>query len=74
MSGSLPTNTGPGYDLTGFAQTPGLGTAAQQLEYTIALLRAEQARRRAGIPVTRAVWKNLVFAGEASKGPGTPGG
>ena len=31
------------------------------------MLRAEQARRQAGIAISRPAWKNLVFTG----GPGT---
>ena len=41
--------------------------AAGQLAPLITVLRAEQARRKAGIAITRPAWKNLVFTG----GPGT---
>jgi hypothetical protein len=40
---------------------------AGQLAPLITVLRAEQARRKAGIQITRPAWKNLVFTG----GPGT---
>jgi hypothetical protein len=45
----------------------GLDTVTQQLTGLITVLRAEQARRQAGIEVTRPAWKNIVFTG----GPGT---
>lgn len=41
-------------------------TVTEQLAGPIAVLRAEQARRQAGIEVSRPAWKNLVFTG----GPG----
>lgn len=40
---------------------------AGQLAPLITVLRTEQARRKAGIAITRPAWKNLVFA----DGPGT---
>ena len=55
--------TGTG-GLAGFA---GLEMAAGQLAPLLTVLRAEQARRKAGIAISRPVWKNLVFTG----GPGT---
>ena len=50
--------------LTGLA---GLEAVSEQLAGPIAVLRAEQARRKAGAAVTRAAWKNLIFIG----GPGS---
>ena len=41
--------------------------AAGQLTPLVTVLRAEQARRTAGIAISRPAWKNLVFTG----GPGT---
>jgi hypothetical protein len=58
---------GPGQDLGELAALPGLEQVAGQIAPVIAVLRAEQARRRAGIEIRRPAWKNLVFAG----GPGT---
>jgi hypothetical protein len=49
------------------AALPGLEQVAEQIAPLIAVLRAEQARRRAGIEIRRPAWRNLVFAG----GPGT---
>ena len=57
----------PGADLGGLAALPGLETVTGQIADLIAVLRAEQARRRAGIEIRRPAWKNLVFTG----GPGT---
>jgi ATPase family associated with various cellular activities (AAA) len=54
-------------DLGGLAALPGLEAVAEQLERWVAVLRAEQARRRSGAAVGRPAWKNLVFAG----GPGS---
>ena len=56
-----------GQDLGGLAGLPGLETVAGQLGERIAVLRAEQARRQAGLAIKRPAWKNLVFTG----GPGT---
>ena len=56
----------PGADLGGLAALPGLETVSGQIADLIAVLRAEQARRRAGIEIARPAWKNLVFTG----GPG----
>ncbi len=56
-----------GQDLGGLAGLPGLETVAGQLGERIAVLRAEQARRQAGLTITRPAWRNLVFTG----GPGT---
>jgi len=49
------------------AALPGLETVTKQLTGLITVLRAEQARRQAGIEITRPAWKNIVFTG----GPGT---
>ena len=57
----------PGADLGGLAALPGLETVTGQIADLIAVLRAEQARRQAGIEIRRPAWKNLVFTG----GPGT---
>ena len=38
------------YDLGGLAEIPGLETVSEQLTGLIDVLRAEQARRQAGIP------------------------
>ncbi len=54
-------------DLGELAALPGLEQVAGQIAPLIAVLRAEQARRRAGIEIRRPAWKNLVFTG----GPGT---
>ena len=51
----------------GLAGLAGLEMVAGQLAPLLAVLRAEQARRKAGIAVSRPAWKNLVFTG----GPGT---
>jgi hypothetical protein len=51
----------------GLAALAGLEMAAGQLAPLLAVLRAEQARRKAGIAISRPAWKNLVFTG----GPGT---
>jgi hypothetical protein len=48
------------------AVLPGLEAVSEQLTGLITVLRAEQARRGAGIEITRPAWKNLVFTG----GPG----
>jgi hypothetical protein len=54
-------------DTSGLVAVPGLEKVAGQLAPLIMVLRAEQARRKAGIQITRPAWKNLVFTG----GPGT---
>jgi hypothetical protein len=56
-----------GADLGGLAALPGLETVAGQIADLIAVLRAKQARRQAGIEIRRSAWKNLVFTG----GPGS---
>ena len=61
---ALDRNPGLG---NGMAAVPGLETVTEQLAGPIAVLRAEQARRQAGIEISRPAWKNLVFTG----GPGT---
>jgi hypothetical protein len=50
----------------GLASLPGLEAVREQLAGVIAVIRAELARRDAGVAVTRPAWKNLVFTG----GPG----
>ena len=64
VSGRTP---GLGLDMGELAALPGLEQVAGQIAPLIAVLRAEQARRRAGIEIRRPAWKNLVFTG----GPGT---
>jgi len=54
-------------DMGGLASLAGLEAVSEQLAGPIAVLRAEQARRKAGAAVTRAAWKNLIFTG----GPGS---
>ena len=53
-------------DTGGLVAVPGLETVGGQLAPLIMVLRAEQARRKAGIAISRPAWKNLVFTG----GPG----
>jgi hypothetical protein len=68
-----PANGAPGlgqdlaHDMGGLASLPGLERVSEQIGGLIAVLRAEQARRQAGVAVKRPAWKNLVFAG----GPGS---
>jgi hypothetical protein len=54
-------------DTGGLAALAGLEMVAGQLAPLVTVLRAEQARRKAGIAVSRPAWKNLIFTG----GPGT---
>jgi hypothetical protein len=54
-------------DTSGMTAFPGLEMVAGQIAPPLMVLRAEQARRRVGIAVSRPAWKNLVFTG----GPGT---
>jgi hypothetical protein len=54
-------------DMGELAALPGLEQVAGQVAPLIAVLRAEQARRRAGIEVRRPAWKNLVFTGGTGK-------
>ena len=49
------------------ASLAGLQAVSEQLARRMAVLQAEQARRQAGMAVSRAAWKNLVFTG----GPGS---
>ena len=58
----------PEADLGGLAALPGLEPVTGQIADLIAVLRAEQARRKAGIAISRAAWKNLVFTGGAGTG------
>jgi hypothetical protein len=53
-------------DMSGLVGLAGLEAVCEQLAGPIAVLRAEQARRKAGAAVMRAAWKNLIFTG----GPG----
>src|SRR5579859_5438654 len=46
----------------------GLEPVTTQLTGLIAILRAEQARRQAGIQISRPAWKNLVFTGAPGAG------
>jgi hypothetical protein len=52
----------------GLAALAGLERAAGQLAPLITVLQAEQARRKAGIAITRPAWKNLVFTGGSGHG------
>ena len=61
---ALDRNPGPENEM---GALPGLETVTEQLAGPIAVLRAEQARRQAGIEISRPAWKNLIFTG----GPGT---
>jgi len=54
-------------DASGLAALPGLEVVTGQLAPLITVLQVEQARRKAGIAISRPTWKNLVFTG----GPGT---
>ena len=54
-------------DTGGLVALAGLEMAAGQFAPLLAVLRAEQARRKAGIAISRPAWKNVVFTG----GPGT---
>jgi stage V sporulation protein K len=54
-------------DIGGLAALPGLQAVTKQLARLITVLCAEQARRQAGVQISRPAWKNLVFTG----GPGT---
>jgi hypothetical protein len=56
----------PGPDTGCLSALPGLDMVAGQLAPLITVLRAEQARRHAGVAISRPAWKNLVFTG----GPG----
>src|ERR1700683_762946 len=62
-------NGAPGLeqDMGGLAALPGLEMVSEQLAGWFTVLRAEQARRRAGTTISRQAWLNLVFTG----GPGT---
>ena len=53
---------------TGLADLKGLEGVRDQLDVVIAVLKAEQARRKAGAAVRRPAWKNLVFTGLAGSG------
>lgn len=58
-------------DTGGLAALPGLEVVAGQLEpLMITVLRAEQARRKAGIAISRPAWKNLVSP--AAPAPASP--
>jgi hypothetical protein len=50
------------------AGLPGLETVREQLEGAIAVVRAEQARRDAGVAVSRPARKNMVFTGDPGSG------
>ena len=57
----------PAADPGDLGALPGLEMVTGQIADLIAVLRAEQARRQAGMQIRRAAWKNLVFTG----GPGS---
>ena len=56
------------HDMGELAALPGLEKVAGQIAPLIAVLQAEQARRRAGIEIRHPAWKNLVFTGGAGTG------
>lgn len=53
---------------TGLSGLQGLEGVRSQLDDVIAVLEAEQVRRRAGLAVRRPAWKNLVFTGPPGSG------
>ena len=55
-------------DMGGLAALAGLEMAAGQLAPLVTVLRAEQARRTAGIAISRPAWKNLVITGSPGTG------
>lgn len=55
-------------DMGGLAELPGLETVSEQLAGAIAVIRAELARKDAGVAVARPAWKNLVFTGGSGSG------
>jgi hypothetical protein len=65
---SLVQDRGTVQDMGGLASLPGLDTVRDQLAAVIAVIKAERARRDAGMPVTRPRWKNLVFTGSPGTG------
>ena len=67
VSGRGPDQT-RGVDIDELAALPGLETVHEQLTGWIAVIRAELARREAGITVGRPAWKNLVFTGGLGTG------
>jgi AAA lid domain/ATPase family associated with various cellular activities (AAA) len=52
----------------GLSGLQGLEGVRGQLDVVIAVLKAEQVRRKAGSAVRRPAWKNLVFTGPAGSG------
>src|SRR5258708_7996172 len=50
-------------DMGGLAGLPGLDAVREQLAGVIAVIRAELARRGAGLAVTPPAWQNLLFTG-----------
>lgn len=65
---ALDGSSGLERDIGELAILPGLEAVARQLAGPIDVLRAEQARRRAGIEISRLAWKNLVFTGRPGAG------
>ncbi len=55
-------------DMGELAGLPGLETVREQLAGAIAVVRAEQARRDAGVAVSRPARKNMVFTGDPGSG------
>ena len=55
-------------DMGGLAGLAGMEAVREQLASAIAIIRAEQARRDAGMMVARPAWKNLVFTGGLGSG------
>jgi hypothetical protein len=61
--------SGPGGPaVAGLPGLQGLEGVRGQLDAVIAMLKAEQVRRKAGLGVRRPAWKNLVFTGPAGSG------
>jgi hypothetical protein len=54
--------------VAGLSGLQGLDGVRSQLDHVIAVLKAEQARRKAGSAVRRPAWKNLVFTGPPGSG------
>jgi hypothetical protein len=52
----------------GLSGLQGLEGVRSQLEVVIAVLKAQQVRRKEGLAVRRPAWKNLVFTGPAGSG------
>jgi hypothetical protein len=70
-SAALPAQTPSGTArpaTAGLSGLQGLEGVRSQFDVVIAVLKAEQVRRKAGLAVRRPAWKNLVFTGPAGGG------